>query len=91
MLVIPPNPILELQHALLPPKSCEQENVLQLLTLPLFHFKLTFEYIQELGNMSLDKPIILDHPNVGGHLEQTIEEDLVDAYSNMPKIGEGIE
>jgi hypothetical protein len=38
-----------------------------------------------------DEPIILDHPNVGGHLEQAIEEDQVDAYSNMPGIGEGIE
>jgi hypothetical protein len=38
-----------------------------------------------------DKPIILDHPNVGGHPEQAIEEDPVDAYSNMPRIGEGIE
>jgi hypothetical protein len=38
-----------------------------------------------------DEPIILDHPNVGGHLEQAIEKDLVDAYSSMLGIGEGIE
>jgi len=38
-----------------------------------------------------DEPIILDHPNVGGHPEQAIEKDLVDAYSNMPRIEEGIE
>jgi len=38
-----------------------------------------------------DESITLDHPNVGGHLEQAIEENLMDAYSNMLGIGEGIE
>jgi hypothetical protein len=28
---------------------------------------------------------------VGGHLEQAIDVNLVDAYSNMSRIGEGIE
>jgi hypothetical protein len=38
-----------------------------------------------------DEPIILDGPNVVEHLEQAIEEDSMDAYSNMSRIGEGIE
>jgi hypothetical protein len=38
-----------------------------------------------------DEPIILDGPNVGGHPEQAIEEDPMDAYSNMSRIGEGTE
>jgi hypothetical protein len=37
-----------------------------------------------------DEPIILHGPNVGRHHEQAIEENLVDAYSNMSGIVEGI-
>jgi hypothetical protein len=38
-----------------------------------------------------DEPIILDGPNVGRHPKQAIEEDIVDAYSNMSGIEEAIE
>jgi hypothetical protein len=37
-----------------------------------------------------DEPIILNGPNVGGHLEQAIDANLVDTCSNMSRIGEGI-
>ncbi len=53
MLVILPNPILEFQHAPLPPKCCESRSVPRFFTLPMFHFKFTFESIKELGSTSL--------------------------------------
>jgi hypothetical protein len=46
-------------------------------------------YVQQ--NLSMnDEPILLDGPNVCGHPEQAIDADLMDAYSNMSGIGEGI-
>jgi hypothetical protein len=47
-------------------------------------------YVQQNPSMN-DEPILLDGPNVGGHPKQAIDGDLVDAYSNMLGIGEGIE
>ncbi len=40
LLVIPPSPILELQHALLPSKCCEPGSVPQLFTFPPFSFQI---------------------------------------------------
>jgi hypothetical protein len=43
-------PILELQHAPLPPKCYKVGSVPQLFTLSIRHFIFTFESIKELGN-----------------------------------------
>jgi hypothetical protein len=58
MLVILLSPIPELQHAPLPPKCCEPKNVPPFFALSMFHFKLTFESIKELGSVSLNLTII---------------------------------
>ncbi len=34
-----------------------------------------------------DEPIIVGGRNVGGHLEQAVEENTMDAYFNMLRIG----
>ncbi len=47
-------PILQLQHAVLPPKCCELGSVPQLLLFHCLRFKLTFEFIKELGGASKD-------------------------------------
>jgi hypothetical protein len=39
-------------HPSTPPKCCEWRNVLQLLTLLMFHFKLTFAFVKEPGSVS---------------------------------------
>ncbi len=50
MFVILPNSIPELQDTPLPPKCYELGSVPRLLALPMFHFKLTFKSIKELGS-----------------------------------------
>jgi hypothetical protein len=52
LLVILPNPSLELQHTLLPPKCYKPGNVPNSLLFRCSHFKFTFEFIQELRSTS---------------------------------------
>ncbi len=54
MLVILRSPILELQHAPLPPSVASEGMCLDSLLFHYFHFRLTLESIKELGSMSFN-------------------------------------
>ncbi len=53
MLIILPSPIPELQHALLPQSALSQGTCPDSLLFRCFHFKLTFDFIKELGSPSI--------------------------------------
>jgi hypothetical protein len=65
--IILPSPIPELHQAPSPPKCYKPKSVPQLLTLPLIHFRFTFESIKELGGASYGLYIFFVYCVVVGH------------------------